>query len=702
MATAKARDQFTIYNIKDIDHTSRYYLLQSSTLAEPDKPGTNPPGSSWTLVEPSYSSGSTDSLYLVDLTVYSNGEFEYSEVSLSSSYEAAKAAYNKAVKAQDTANTANARATYNYGTCSTAAATAAKAVSCSNFPTLYAGATIWVKFTYANTAASPTLNVNGTGAKTIYAYGAALTASSAYNWVAGATVQFIYNGSQWELADSAGLSKAETLDGRVTKTEASIEKLEGSIALTVKETDVTGDYLISKINLDSTTASIKAKNISLEGLVTANSNFKVLEDGSIEAVNGKFSGEITADTGKIGSWDISEGAIINTVGESTVKLTSDGRLKSDAPSSYSLEIDHGELNIYSGTGSNFKMLYLSGSTIGSDDGTVVIDANNHIAKNLSIGGKTAYGDKKAGLYLHQEGYIHLQRGSTGNPYIAFYYGSAETYTGMISMDSSTNLRFSGASTYQFGNLVVANRRQGAYWETTTHYSGNTGTSFMLVNGSYEDKVSGKDSPTTTTGVYLAGGGDTTSVYLRSYPVYARTYSSSATTVVVTASGTLGRSTSSSKRYKRDITYLTNADNGTVEADKLASMPTKSKARARTTEDSNLNLLKLPVCTYRYNDGYVTGEHGFDYDVPIMGFIAEDVETYAPDCALYQMRTVSVMDDDGNPYEYEEKTDVVENWSERAMIPRMLYIDQHQESEIQSLKAEVEALKEELAALKETA
>lgn len=34
---------------------------------------------------------------------------------------------------------------------------------------------------------------------------------------------------------------------------------------------------------------LKAKNINLEGLVTANGYFKILEDGSIEAVNGKFT-----------------------------------------------------------------------------------------------------------------------------------------------------------------------------------------------------------------------------------------------------------------------------------------------------------------------------------------------------------------------------------------------------------------------------
>lgn len=45
---------------------------------------------------------------------------------------------------------------------------------------------------------------------------------------------------------------------------------------------------------------IKASNISLEGLVTANGNFKILEDGSVETINGKFLGEVVAISGKLG------------------------------------------------------------------------------------------------------------------------------------------------------------------------------------------------------------------------------------------------------------------------------------------------------------------------------------------------------------------------------------------------------------------
>ncbi len=92
----KAQVSITISHLIDISSITRYYLLQSSTSAAPAKPTTNPPSSSWTKTEPSYTSGSTNTLYFVECTEFTNGTFKYSEVSKSSSYEAAKEAYNKA------------------------------------------------------------------------------------------------------------------------------------------------------------------------------------------------------------------------------------------------------------------------------------------------------------------------------------------------------------------------------------------------------------------------------------------------------------------------------------------------------------------------------------------------------------------------------------------------------------------------------
>ena len=103
----KAKAEITLATIRDVQSVTRYYLLQSSTSSIPSKPTANPPGGSWVKTEPSYTSGSTNSLYFTDLTVFTDGSFSYSDVSLSSSYEAAKAAYNKAVSAEGTANSAS-------------------------------------------------------------------------------------------------------------------------------------------------------------------------------------------------------------------------------------------------------------------------------------------------------------------------------------------------------------------------------------------------------------------------------------------------------------------------------------------------------------------------------------------------------------------------------------------------------------------
>src|SRR5574344_1761892 len=58
---------------------------------------------------------------------------------------------------------------------------------------------------------------------------------------------------------------------------------------------VSKDNLISEINQTSEQVRITANKIKLEGLTTINNNFKILLDGSMEANNGLFKGNVTAD-----------------------------------------------------------------------------------------------------------------------------------------------------------------------------------------------------------------------------------------------------------------------------------------------------------------------------------------------------------------------------------------------------------------------
>ncbi|MBR2422882.1 MAG: tail fiber protein [Oscillospiraceae bacterium] len=115
---------------------------------------------------------------------------------------------------------------FYYGTCATAAATVAKVVTCSGF-VLETGATIAVKFTYYNTGASPTLNVNSTGDIAIKQYGS--TAASTYMWRSGEVVLFVYNGSYWELISK---STATTTYYGLTKLSSSVTSTSTTLAAT--------------------------------------------------------------------------------------------------------------------------------------------------------------------------------------------------------------------------------------------------------------------------------------------------------------------------------------------------------------------------------------------------------------------------------------------------------------------------------------
>jgi len=70
-----------------------------------------------------------------------------------------------------------------------------------------------------------------------------------------------------------------------------------------------GNELISYINQDSTTTTIKAKNINLNGAITANGNVQITTDGKLIAVNGQFTGKITATEGEIAGLKLSNNGL---------------------------------------------------------------------------------------------------------------------------------------------------------------------------------------------------------------------------------------------------------------------------------------------------------------------------------------------------------------------------------------------------------
>lgn len=110
-----------------------------------------------------------------------------------------------------------------FGVCETAAATQAKVVTCDEFR-LEKGALLAVQFTYANTASSPSMNVNGTGAIAICGVNGYYV--NANMWTANQVVHFVYNGTWWIALNCLPATTARygitMLSSSVTSTSASL------------------------------------------------------------------------------------------------------------------------------------------------------------------------------------------------------------------------------------------------------------------------------------------------------------------------------------------------------------------------------------------------------------------------------------------------------------------------------------------------
>lgn len=136
-----------------------------------------------------------------------------------------------------------------YGTCTTASATAAKTVTIdfSGTLSLFTGLSVRVKFNNANTAASPTLNVNGTGAKSIVSPGYTGTIT----WSANQVIDFTYNGSQWVFFSPDTYTKTQSLSS------ATASAMNSKFGSTPSTPDAALALLTSVMPDQSTNAKIK-------------------------------------------------------------------------------------------------------------------------------------------------------------------------------------------------------------------------------------------------------------------------------------------------------------------------------------------------------------------------------------------------------------------------------------------------------------
>lgn len=106
----KASGHITLANVTDVASMVPYYKTQASTILTPPV-FSGSTISTWSTTQPSLNTSNT--CYIAFLTEFSDGTYDYSSVSTMSEYEAAKAAYNKAVSAETVANNTSSYFWYN-------------------------------------------------------------------------------------------------------------------------------------------------------------------------------------------------------------------------------------------------------------------------------------------------------------------------------------------------------------------------------------------------------------------------------------------------------------------------------------------------------------------------------------------------------------------------------------------------------------
>ena len=85
-----------------------------------------------------------------------------------------------------------------YGGSTEAGSTAAKTSTIAGI-VICKGTHITLLMSNGNTAATPTLNISSTGARSIYAGGTTIAAGSYYNWISNAAVGFTFDGQYWQM-----------------------------------------------------------------------------------------------------------------------------------------------------------------------------------------------------------------------------------------------------------------------------------------------------------------------------------------------------------------------------------------------------------------------------------------------------------------------------------------------------------------------
>lgn len=158
----------------------------------------------------------------------------------------------------------------HYAVCSSDAGEQIKSVEVPNF-NLTVGATVTVKFAYTNTAGSPELNVNDTGAKPIYLRNKNIETNALLSY---ATYTFVYDGNNYNVVTSIDTTVAQNISALNVDypllaspilngvSEVTSSLFAPNVVLNPSKNSISASKFIANINNDSPQSFFVAKNTS--------------------------------------------------------------------------------------------------------------------------------------------------------------------------------------------------------------------------------------------------------------------------------------------------------------------------------------------------------------------------------------------------------------------------------------------------------
>jgi len=233
-----------------------------------------------------------------------------------------------------------------YGTCSSNASEKDKVVTLADYDELMTGTMIQVKFTNTNTAVGTvddpiTLNVNGTGAKTVYKHGNVQPgATEVTSWKANSIVSFVYDGTNWMMID------VNPVISEILKTVYPV----GAIYISTVSTDPGTLF-------GGTWSQIKGRFLLAAGSNAANTSnaYGSLAAGAINRTAGEKGGVVshTLTTGELPAHTHGSKTLSGSI---AIKNTADDALLIDWPSGIISRTKNGSdetiLGVVKGTSSN--------------------------------------------------------------------------------------------------------------------------------------------------------------------------------------------------------------------------------------------------------------------------------------------------------------------------------------------------------------